>query len=70
MASGFFPLDTRDADGAELARMANRIDEIAREKYDAAIECCVPEDAASDGGYVERLTIAAGFIRDTLKPTT
>jgi len=67
MASGFFPLDTRDPTGAELDQMAKRLDEIAREKMDSTIEYCVPEDAASDGGYIERLSMAAEFIRYTLE---
>lgn len=65
MASGFFPLD--DADGKRLSEIAAEIDAIRDDWADAVRSSCTPEDAMYDGGYLERLSIAAGYIRGCLK---
>ena len=67
MASGFFPLDKHDDDFAELTAMADRLGEIILEKYGSVAEYCTPENAADDGSYLGRLSLAAQFIRHCLQ---
>jgi hypothetical protein len=67
MASGYFPLDKYDNGCGELTAMAERLREISADYYYEAAMNCTSEDAASDGGYQERLKIAADFIEHCIK---
>lgn len=70
MASGYFPLDGRYESGKDLLEIADKLSEIRSDLMQSVSLNCTPEDAAYDGGYLERLAIAEDYIRYCLKPTT
>lgn len=70
MASGFFPFDRSGpfGEGEELLKVAERLRQISAEYFEYTALNSTPEDAAADGGYLERLDIAADFIEHCVKP--
>ena len=67
MASGFFPLRKDEEDGKKLERIAGELREIREGLWSATCESCTPEDAATDGSYLERISLAEDFIRYCLR---
>ena len=76
MSSGYLPLDPKhDEAGKDLVKIKEDLERFLKEARDPYggyfdFSCLTPEDAQSDGGYLERLYIALDFINYCIKNET
>jgi hypothetical protein len=58
MATGYFPLQPTDEEGAKLIQAIRLIDEVRGELLECTSLNCTPEDSAQDGEYLSHLSNA------------
>jgi hypothetical protein len=71
MGSGSFPIDARDSEAIRLLEIKNLLREFYSEwssfVYSGESGGCQYDNAASDGGYLERISIAIDMINGCLR---
>jgi hypothetical protein len=67
MASGYFPLNGRDPNGARLLEAAKLVDDVIREMRDDCRELECTEDGVSDGITLGRLGVAVDLINRAVR---
>jgi metal-dependent HD superfamily phosphatase/phosphodiesterase len=67
MASGYFPLEKNNLDGAHLDEISNELERLTHELHDAVLEQDQTDNIASDSMHVGDLYHAIRLIRSTLE---
>jgi hypothetical protein len=67
MASGYFPLEKNDPDGAHLDEISNELERLTHELQDAVIKQGQTYNFASDSMHINDLYHAINLIRSTLE---
>jgi hypothetical protein len=68
MSSGYFPLDSKyDEGGKELSEIVSKLESLRSRYHGYACELDCTEDGVSDGGYLERISIAIEMLNACLK---
>ena len=67
MGSGYFPLDSRDDEGRKIVNIIQQITDLRDEWAGYIMEQDQVDNAAYDGGYLERFSIAAEMLQGVLK---
>lgn len=68
MSSGYFPLNKKEPTGKRLLEVIDALESIRSEMTDAVHEGpFTPEDAASDGAFLEKLWMAKSFLEECLE---
>lgn len=62
VSSGYFPLD--GSNSKELKEVIEKLNSIRLKYQDWSIELDCSEDALSDGGYLEKMSIAIQFLEE------
>jgi hypothetical protein len=68
MSSGYFPLDRKYSEGGrKLVELISKLKEMSSEYHGYACELDCTEDGVSDGGYLERISIAIEMLNACLE---
>lgn len=67
MSSGYFPLSTYDEEGKALTLISAQLRDVIEKSREMTRNLECPEDAASDGEYIGRLSLAHQLIVEAIR---